>query len=64
MPGIVSTAIVSNGRIPGKETYKIASISSRVRPLVSGRKKNDHKVASIIHEAKKNQVPYPKRLKM
>jgi hypothetical protein len=41
-------------------TYKIISRSSRVLPLVSGRKKNAQTEARIIQVAKKNQVPYPK----
>lgn len=35
----------------------MTSIWSMVRPLVSGRKKKAHSVATIIQAAKKNQVP-------
>ena len=40
------------------------SIWSIVRPLVSGRRKKAQIVATIRILAKKNQVPYPKDLKM
>ena len=39
------------------KTYKMTSISSRVRPLVSGRRKKAQVEATNIQAAKKNQVP-------
>ena len=42
----------------------MVSNSSRVLPLVSGRKKKAQLVATSIQMAKKNQVPKPNDVKM
>jgi hypothetical protein len=60
----ITTDSLAKTIFPRRGTYKIVSISSRVFPFVSGRKKNDQMVASSIQEAQKNHVPYPRLLKM
>lgn len=63
---VIATTMMSVmlGHLNDKKTYKRVSIWSIVSPFVSGKQKYVQMVATIIHAAKKNHVPYPKELKI